>query len=86
MNHALITPPEDWCVVVIPDLLVFHHVLQITDDGRSPEIRTASGNQRLVHVQRYGSGAPDSAEVDRAFTKKYRPVVVLPNRLFYGCF
>ena len=48
--------------MVIADLRVLLHVLQVADQPRRTQIITAGGNQRLVHMQRDRASAIDSRE------------------------
>ena len=47
--------------------------LQIADDRRGPQVAPPAGIKRLVHVQRDGSGAADSAEVDAVLGEEDTP-------------
>ena len=67
LGHAFVAPMEHRRVVVVADPLVVHHVLEVTDDSRRPQVRAARGNQRLVHVKRDAEGAPHASEVDARF-------------------
>ena len=64
LAHALVAPGEDRGVVVVADALVFHHVLEVADDGRGAQVRPARRDQRLVHVQGDGAGGAGLAKVD----------------------
>src|SRR6516225_2093716 len=44
LTHAFVTPMENLRVMVIADLRVIHHVLQIADDRRSLQIGAARRN------------------------------------------
>jgi hypothetical protein len=50
-------------VVIVPDILVLHHVVQVADDFGRLQNRTAGRDQRLVHVQGNCESAPYSAEL-----------------------
>ena len=66
LAHALVAPLEHRRVVVITDVLVVHHVLEIADDLRGAQVTAAGRDQRLVHVQRDGAGALQAPEVEAA--------------------
>ena len=42
---------EDRGVVAVADARVPHHVVEVADDLRGPEVGTAGGDQGLMHVQ-----------------------------------
>jgi len=63
LAHPLVAPQKDRRVVVVPDLLVVHHVLQVANNFRSAEIAATRRNERLVHVQRDGACAPDAPKI-----------------------
>ena len=67
LAHAFVAPVEDRCIVVIADVLVVHHVLQIADQICRPQVAAAGWNQRLMHVQRNGECAADAAKIDSGF-------------------
>ena len=56
-THAFVARVKNRGVMVVADVLVFHHVLEIADDGGGPQIVAASGDEGLVHVQGDGEGA-----------------------------
>ena len=72
LAHAFVTPVKHRRVMVVADLPVIHHVFQIADDRRRPQISTAGGNQRLVHVQADTERAPDPAKTASRFRKIVR--------------
>jgi hypothetical protein len=57
---------EDRGIVIVADLRVIPHVLEIADHGRGAQIPSPGWNQGLVHVQRTREEAPDPLEVDPA--------------------
>jgi len=50
--------------VVVADVAVLVHVLQVADDRGGAQVAATSGDEWLVHVQGDGAGAADGAEVD----------------------
>jgi hypothetical protein len=50
--------------VVVADVAVLVHVLQVADDGRRAQVVAAGRDERLVHVQGDGASAADRPEVD----------------------
>ena len=73
LAHALVAPDEGRGVVVIPDPLVLHHVLEVADDGGGVQVAAAGRDQRLVLVQGDGAGGTDAAEVDPAAVGEQGP-------------
>ena len=67
--HPLVAPVEDGGIVVVSHMGMLHHVLQIADQAGRVQVLAASGDQRLVHVERIGEAATDRAEVDAAFVQ-----------------
>ncbi len=66
LPHALVAPVEHGRVVVVADVGVLHHVLQVADDPCRAQVVAAGRNQRLVHVQRLGEAARQRAHVHAA--------------------
>ena len=75
LAHPLVALVKDGGVVVVPDVRMVHHVLEIADDRRRSQIVGPGGNQRLVHVQRDGERALDAIKVNPALAeiKRARP-------------
>ena len=73
--------------MVIADVRVLHHVLQVADQLGGVQVVAAGRDQRLVHVQGVGEGGAYAAEVDPALGQKHGPVAVLvdhPCQLLLG--
>jgi hypothetical protein len=66
LAHTLVTPVEYGGVVVIADIRMLHHVLQIANECSCLQIFATGRDQRLVHVQGIGVGAADVGEIDPA--------------------
>jgi hypothetical protein len=66
LAHPAVAPDEGRGIVVIADPLVFHHVLQIADQGGGLQVVPAGRDQRLVLMQCDGGGGPDLADVQAA--------------------
>ena len=71
LTHPFIAPMEDGSIVVVPDLGVVHHVLQVANNLSRSQVAAATGDQRLVHMQRDGKGALDAFEVDEGAANHY---------------
>src|SRR5208337_2763448 len=69
LTHPLVAPHEHRSVVVVANVLMIHHVLEVANDLGATEVATSGGNQRLMHMQCNGRRAPDAAEVDPAVGK-----------------
>ncbi len=52
--------------MIVPDVLMVHHILEIADDPGGPKVVPAGRDERLVHVQRDGERAVGPLEVDPA--------------------
>jgi hypothetical protein len=59
-------------VVVIAEVGVLQHPLQVADDRRRAQVGSASRDERLVHVQGDGEGAVDARDVHRRPTADHR--------------
>lgn len=70
LTHALIAPDENRRVVIIADVRVLHHVLQVADELRCLNVVAARRDQRLVHVECDGEGRFDAIKVDARFGPK----------------
>ena len=66
LAHALVAPGEDRGVVVVANALVFHHVLEVADDGGGAQVMAPRRDQGLVHVQGDGAGGAGLAKIDPA--------------------
>ena len=64
LTNAFVAPVKHAGVVIIADARIVHHVFEITDDISGREIVSASGNERLVHVERDGARAVDAAKIN----------------------
>ncbi len=73
LPHALVAPMEDGGVVVVADVLVIHHVLEIADYLRRARIVASGGNQGLLHVKSVGEEAPGAVEIDATLGQVDRP-------------
>src|SRR5664280_292430 len=62
--HALVTPVKHRGVVVVPNMRVVHHVLQIANNVRSSKVVPARWNERLVHVKGTCKAGTNATEVD----------------------
>jgi hypothetical protein len=58
--HAAIAIGEDAGVVAVA---AAHHVVEVTDHVRMPQVAAARGDQRLVHVQCHGEDGLQAVEV-----------------------
>jgi hypothetical protein len=72
LAHPLVATNEHRGVVVVSDLRVLQHVLQVADDRGGPQVGAAGGDQRLVHVQRDRAGAADAPEIHRRLAPEHR--------------
>ena len=73
LTHSLVAPGEGLRVVVVADVRVLHHVLEVADQCCGRQVGPAGWNQRLVHVQSHGHTATDVGEVDITLVKKNSP-------------
>src|SRR6266404_5598116 len=51
LPHAFVAPMKHGGVVVVPDILVVHHVIEIANDLPCVQLRTSGRDQRLMHVE-----------------------------------
>jgi hypothetical protein len=65
---------EHGCVVVVAEVGVLQHPLQVADDGGGARVRSAGRDQRLVHVQRDREGAVDAGDAQRRLIREQSPV------------
>ena len=65
LAHPLVTPAEGRSVVIVPDVRMLGHPLEIADDFGRAQIAPARGDQRLMHVQRDRERAVDVREIRR---------------------
>jgi len=89
LAHPLVAPPERGRVVVVADVGVLQHPLQVADDRRAAQLGPAGWDQRLVHVQSDGERAVDLGQAHRGLAEERGPVAaggdrrlksVAPNR------
>jgi hypothetical protein len=82
LPHPPIAPPKHRRVVVIADLGVLLHVLQVADQPRRAQILTTGGNQRLVHMQRDRASTIDPRErIAHTVTPEHRRPTTGADRL-----
>src|SRR5215467_2027628 len=62
LAHALVTPQEYRRIMVVPDVGVLQHPLQIANQRRRTQITTPRGDERLMHMQSDSERAVDVAE------------------------
>jgi hypothetical protein len=60
--------------VVVAEVGVLQHPLQVADDGRRGQVWSAGRDQRLVHVQGDRERAVDAGDVHRRVPEEHRPV------------
>jgi hypothetical protein len=73
LAHALVAPVEHRGVVVVAQVGVLQHPLQVADDGGGARVRSAGRDERLVHVQGDRERAVDGGDVHRGATEEHRP-------------
>ncbi len=64
LADALVAPGEGGSVVVVADVLIVPHVLEIANDLGGFKFSSTGGDQRLVHVQGDRAGGFDVLEID----------------------
>jgi len=74
LPHPLVAPVEHQCVVVVAEVGMLQHPLQVADDGRCARVRSAGWDERLVHVQRDRERAVDAADAHRRLIREQWPV------------
>jgi len=74
LAHPLVAPVEHGCVVVVAEVGMLQHPLQVADDSRRGQVRSAGRDQRLVHVQGDRERAVDAGNVHRRVPEEHRPV------------
>jgi hypothetical protein len=72
LTHPLVRG-KDAGVVIVADLRVRQHVLQVADDCRGAQVVAAGGDQRLMHVQCDRCGAAETSDVHAALGQQRRP-------------
>jgi hypothetical protein len=72
LAHPLVAPLEHRRVVVVAEVGMLQHPLQVADRGRRAQVRSPRRDQRLVHVQRDRERAVDAGDVHRPRTDEYR--------------
>ena len=65
LAHPLVAPVEHRGVVVVADVGVLQHPLQVADDGGGAQAWSPGGDERLVHVQGDREGAVDTGDTRR---------------------
>ena len=73
LAHPLVAPVEHRGVVVVADVGVLQHPLQVADDSRGAQVRSAGRDQRLVHVQSDREGAVDAGDTQRRLIREQSP-------------
>ncbi len=77
LAHARIAMAEHRRVVVVADLGMLGHELQVADQRCGAQVAAAGRYERLVHVQRDRTGAAEPVEVDPAVGEEHGPVARL---------
>ena len=84
LAHPLVAPVEHRGVVVVAQVGVLQHPLQVADDGRRAQVRSAGRDQRLVHVQGDREGAVDAGDAQRRRIREQWPVSAGGDRRLDG--
>lgn len=79
LTHALVAPAEHRGVVVVTDLTVVVHPLQVAHDCRRTEVGSSGGDQGLMHVQRDGEGGVDLVDVEPTLAGRSRRRLTNPS-------
>jgi hypothetical protein len=66
LAQALVAPVKHRRVVVVPDVLVVHHMFEVADHIGGAQVVTPGGDEGLVHVQGVGAAAPNISEIKPA--------------------
>jgi hypothetical protein len=64
LAHPLVAAEKHRRIVVVADIAVIQHVLEVADDLRGAQIVPSHGNERLVHVQGHCRRAPHPLVAD----------------------
>jgi hypothetical protein len=80
LTHPLIAPVEHRRVVVVAELGVLQHPLQVADDGGVAQVGSAGGDERLVHVQSDRERAVDAGDIHRRLIPEQWPVSASGDR------
>ena len=65
LADPLVTPMKHGRIVIVANVLVLHHGLQVANHVGGSEIRSACRNQRLMHMQCARESCVDRTKVDR---------------------
>src|SRR5881396_829932 len=85
LTDTPVAPVKDRRVMVVADMLIIHHLLEVADDGGRAEVVSSRGNQRLMHVQRDRKRALHASKIDAALREIYPPSSVDRGRnLVFG--
>jgi hypothetical protein len=73
LPHPLVAPVEHRGVMVVAQVGMLQHPLQVAHDRGSAQVGAVGRDQRLVHVQSDRERAVDAGDVHRGSTKEHRP-------------
>jgi hypothetical protein len=77
LPHPLVAPVEHRRVVVVAQVRMLQHPLQVADDGGGAQVGSPGGDEGLVHVQGDRECAVDAGDIDRGATEEQR--LLLPG-------
>ena len=72
LAHSLVAPVEDGRVVIVADVGVVHHVLEVADDLCRVEVTAPGRDERLLHVEGVGKQALGLSKIDSALGQIHR--------------